>query len=120
MICHTETLPDQDTAAADPPDPPETNNRDKEDSLDLMGNSKLWLGKDYSNFIRKDWVQLDRPFEGISSFWEQNNTIVMLSASLRYHCPAFLHTMYNVLTQTYTYTLINRLSLFTVMSHGFT
>lgn len=30
---------------------------------DLTGNTKLWLGKDYSNFIRKDWVQLDRPFE---------------------------------------------------------
>ncbi|KAG7484857.1 hypothetical protein MATL_G00053770 [Megalops atlanticus] len=30
---------------------------------DLTGNSQLWLGKDYSNFINKDWVQLDRPFE---------------------------------------------------------
>uniref|UniRef100_A0A668A4Q8 Phospholipase n=1 Tax=Myripristis murdjan TaxID=586833 RepID=A0A668A4Q8_9TELE len=30
----------------------------------LTGNTKLWLGKDYSNFIRKDWNQLDRPFEG--------------------------------------------------------
>uniref|UniRef100_A0A667ZXZ3 Phospholipase n=1 Tax=Myripristis murdjan TaxID=586833 RepID=A0A667ZXZ3_9TELE len=29
----------------------------------LTGNTKLWLGKDYSNFIRKDWNQLDRPFE---------------------------------------------------------
>uniref|UniRef100_H2UXH5 Phospholipase n=1 Tax=Takifugu rubripes TaxID=31033 RepID=H2UXH5_TAKRU len=44
-------------------EPSETNNQDKEDPLDLIGNSKLWLGKDYSNFIRKDWVQLDRPFE---------------------------------------------------------
>lgn len=31
--------------------------------VDLKSNTKLWLGKDYSNFIRKDWVQLDRPFE---------------------------------------------------------
>ncbi|XP_030603096.1 phospholipase D1 isoform X2 [Archocentrus centrarchus] len=30
---------------------------------DLTGNTKLWLGKDYNNFIKKDWVQLDRPFE---------------------------------------------------------
>lgn len=30
----------------------------------MTGNTKLWLGKDYSNFIKKDWVQLDRPFEG--------------------------------------------------------
>uniref|UniRef100_A0A8C7TXV1 Phospholipase n=1 Tax=Oncorhynchus mykiss TaxID=8022 RepID=A0A8C7TXV1_ONCMY len=31
--------------------------------VDLTNNTQLWLGKDYSNFIRKDWVQLDRPFE---------------------------------------------------------
>uniref|UniRef100_A0A8C9XCE3 Phospholipase n=1 Tax=Sander lucioperca TaxID=283035 RepID=A0A8C9XCE3_SANLU len=38
------------------PNPPQ-------DTYDLTCNNKLWLGKDYSNFIRKDWVQLDRPFE---------------------------------------------------------
>uniref|UniRef100_A0A4W3JUD5 Phospholipase n=1 Tax=Callorhinchus milii TaxID=7868 RepID=A0A4W3JUD5_CALMI len=26
-------------------------------------NQKFWLGKDYCNFILKDWVQLDKPFE---------------------------------------------------------
>uniref|UniRef100_A0A8C8S4N7 phospholipase D n=1 Tax=Pelusios castaneus TaxID=367368 RepID=A0A8C8S4N7_9SAUR len=31
---------------------------------DLAPNQQLWLGKDYSNLITKDWVQLDRPFEG--------------------------------------------------------
>lgn len=100
VICHTESLPEQDTAAADHPEPSETNNQDKEDPPDLMGNSKLWLGKDYSNFIRKDWVQLDRPFEGISSILEQNNIVVMLSAGLRYHRPVFLHTL---LQWPYTY-----------------
>ncbi|KAJ3588782.1 hypothetical protein NHX12_009636 [Muraenolepis orangiensis] len=35
------------------------------DPEDLTGNSKYWLGKDYSNFIHKDWVQLDRPFEEV-------------------------------------------------------
>uniref|UniRef100_A0AAQ5ZH31 Phospholipase n=1 Tax=Amphiprion ocellaris TaxID=80972 RepID=A0AAQ5ZH31_AMPOC len=30
---------------------------------DLACNTKLWLGKDYSNFIRKDWVELNKPFE---------------------------------------------------------
>ncbi|XP_061903850.1 phospholipase D1 [Entelurus aequoreus] len=35
----------------------------KQELVDLTGNTQLWLGKDYSNFIRKDWVQLDRPFE---------------------------------------------------------
>lgn len=62
-----ECLPEQDSTVAADPEPPETNIQDKEDPHDLTGNHKLWLGKDYSNFIRKDWVQLDRPFEGISS-----------------------------------------------------
>lgn len=30
---------------------------------DLSHNQFFWLGKDYSNLITKDWVQLDRPFE---------------------------------------------------------
>uniref|UniRef100_A0A8D2LID4 phospholipase D n=1 Tax=Varanus komodoensis TaxID=61221 RepID=A0A8D2LID4_VARKO len=30
---------------------------------ELAGNRLLWLGKDYSNLIAKDWVQLDKPFE---------------------------------------------------------
>ena len=25
---------------------------------------KLWLGKDYCNFIAKDFVDLDNPFDG--------------------------------------------------------
>nr|XP_033780162.1 phospholipase D2 isoform X2 [Geotrypetes seraphini] len=29
----------------------------------LEQNQQLWLGKDYSNLIFKDWVQLDKPFE---------------------------------------------------------
>ncbi|KAI1903217.1 hypothetical protein AGOR_G00024950 [Albula goreensis] len=33
------------------------------DLEDLAGNSLLWLGKDYSNFINKDWTQLDQPFK---------------------------------------------------------
>ncbi|KAJ6654968.1 hypothetical protein lerEdw1_006439 [Lerista edwardsae] len=32
---------------------------------DLASNQRLWLGKDYSNLIAKDWVQLDRPFEAV-------------------------------------------------------
>ena len=27
-------------------------------------NYKLWIGKDYTNFIIKDFVDLDRPFDG--------------------------------------------------------
>ncbi|XP_077171610.1 phospholipase D2 isoform X2 [Paroedura picta] len=31
--------------------------------FDLASNQRLWLGKDYSNLIAKDWVQLEKPFE---------------------------------------------------------
>ncbi|XP_076024753.1 phospholipase D2 [Genypterus blacodes] len=48
-----------DNAAADGSNPAEP----QQDPKDLTGNTKVWLGKDYSNFIRKDWVQLDKPFE---------------------------------------------------------
>uniref|UniRef100_A0AAR2LIT1 Phospholipase n=1 Tax=Pygocentrus nattereri TaxID=42514 RepID=A0AAR2LIT1_PYGNA len=33
------------------------------DEVDLSCNALLWLGKDYSNFIKKDWTQLDQPFQ---------------------------------------------------------
>ncbi|XP_067325735.1 phospholipase D2 [Anolis sagrei] len=35
----------------------------EEPPVDLSTNQRLWLGKDYSNLIAKDWVQLDKPFE---------------------------------------------------------
>lgn len=31
---------------------------------DIEGNSKLWIGKDYTNFIVKDFNNLDLPFVG--------------------------------------------------------
>ncbi|XP_037125553.1 phospholipase D1 isoform X2 [Syngnathus acus] len=42
---------------------PKASDKPTRELVDLTGNTKLWLGKDYSNFIKKDWVQLDRPFE---------------------------------------------------------
>ncbi|XP_033740718.1 phospholipase D1-like [Pecten maximus] len=33
------------------------------DELGLKGSSKLWIGKDYVNFIYKDFQNLERPFE---------------------------------------------------------
>uniref|UniRef100_A0A8B9JKL6 phospholipase D n=1 Tax=Astyanax mexicanus TaxID=7994 RepID=A0A8B9JKL6_ASTMX len=30
----------------------------------LMGNTRFWHGKDYCNFVYKDWVQLEKPFDG--------------------------------------------------------
>eukprot|EP00069_Balaena_mysticetus_P014241 bmy_08648T0 len=44
--------PQPPTSCSDPPATP-----------DLSHNQLFWLGKDYSNPITKDWVQLDRPFE---------------------------------------------------------
>lgn len=41
----------------------EPDKQGEQDPHDLAGNTKLWLGKDYNNFIKRDWVQLDRPFE---------------------------------------------------------
>ncbi|XP_062813753.1 phospholipase D2 isoform X1 [Anolis carolinensis] len=35
----------------------------EESPVDLSINQRLWLGKDYSNLIAKDWVQLDKPFQ---------------------------------------------------------
>ena len=32
--------------------------------LGLKGSTKLWVGKDYVNFIIKDFVDLDQPFTG--------------------------------------------------------
>ncbi|GCB84537.1 hypothetical protein scyTo_0025164, partial [Scyliorhinus torazame] len=32
-------------------------------SADCNAAGQFWLGKDYCNFIQKDWVELDKPFE---------------------------------------------------------
>uniref|UniRef100_A0A1I7ZS77 Phospholipase n=1 Tax=Steinernema glaseri TaxID=37863 RepID=A0A1I7ZS77_9BILA len=36
--------------------------KDAVDETDMAGSGKLWLGKDYVNFIHKDFVELDMPF----------------------------------------------------------
>ncbi|KAI7792627.1 phospholipase D1 [Triplophysa rosa] len=33
------------------------------DIIGLMGNTRFWHGKDYCNFVHKDWIQLDKPFD---------------------------------------------------------
>nr|XP_055223196.1 phospholipase D2 isoform X4 [Gorilla gorilla gorilla] len=48
-----------ESAASQPP----TLCPDSPATPDLSHNQFFWLGKDYSNLITKDWVQLDRPFE---------------------------------------------------------
>ncbi|XP_030294001.1 phospholipase D1 isoform X3 [Sparus aurata] len=62
----TEEVPKGDTVdngVADGPKPSDPDTQAEPESDNLTANTKLWLGKDYSNFIRKDWVQLDKPFE---------------------------------------------------------
>lgn len=63
----TDISVDQDNGVADGPKLSDPDTEAESESDKLTGNTKLWLGKDYSNFIRKDWVQLDKPFEGILS-----------------------------------------------------
>ncbi|XP_036197005.1 phospholipase D2 isoform X3 [Myotis myotis] len=48
-----------ESAAPEPPNPCS----DSTATPDFSHNQLFWLGKDYSNLITKDWVQLDRPFE---------------------------------------------------------
>lgn len=63
----TDVSVNQENGVVDGPKPSEPDKQAEQVPVDLTGNTKLWLGKDYSNFIWKDWVQLDRPFEGILS-----------------------------------------------------
>ncbi|KAM9597177.1 phospholipase D2 isoform 2-T3 [Trichechus inunguis] len=51
-----------DSSESAAPQPP-TLCPDSPATPDLSHNQYFWLGKDYSNLITKDWVQLDRPFE---------------------------------------------------------
>uniref|UniRef100_A0A672GMP3 Phospholipase n=1 Tax=Salarias fasciatus TaxID=181472 RepID=A0A672GMP3_SALFA len=30
---------------------------------ELQGNTRFWHGKDYCNFVYKDWIQLEKPFD---------------------------------------------------------
>ncbi|KAA8581970.1 hypothetical protein FQN60_008710, partial [Etheostoma spectabile] len=32
---------------------------------ELQGNTRFWHGKDYCNFVYKDWIQLEKPFDGL-------------------------------------------------------
>ncbi|XP_023599837.1 phospholipase D2 isoform X2 [Myotis lucifugus] len=51
-----------DASESAAPEPP-TACSDSTSTPDFSHNQLFWLGKDYSNLITKDWVQLDRPFE---------------------------------------------------------
>ncbi|KAG8517119.1 Phospholipase D2 [Galemys pyrenaicus] len=55
----TDLRESSESAASQPP----ISCSDSQGTPDLSNNQLFWLGKDYSNLITKDWVQLDRPFE---------------------------------------------------------
>ncbi len=38
----------------------------KTDVGELQGNTRFWHGKDYCNFVYKDWIQLEKPFDGLA------------------------------------------------------
>ncbi|XP_037543467.1 phospholipase D1 [Nematolebias whitei] len=59
----TEEQPNKDVTDNGTADGPKPKNQQEQSPVSGDGNTKLWLGKDYSNFITRDWVQLDRPFE---------------------------------------------------------
>ncbi|MBN3291681.1 PLD1 Phospholipase, partial [Polypterus senegalus] len=50
---------------------PESNNssiRSHISNKELFGEARIWHGKDYCNFILKDWVELNKPFDGMVIF----------------------------------------------------
>ncbi|XP_077411120.1 phospholipase D1-like [Vanacampus margaritifer] len=49
---------DQDVAGGDAERNPQPGDDD-----DLCGNTRFWHGKDYCNFVHKDWIELDKPFD---------------------------------------------------------
>ncbi|XP_072897805.1 phospholipase D1-like isoform X1 [Hemitrygon akajei] len=54
--------------SSDPELPPLDDERGSVHSLhtsvgELVGQTRFWHGKDYCNFVYKDWVQLDKPFD---------------------------------------------------------
>lgn len=44
----------------------------------LYGNAKYWVGKDYTNFIVKDFNNLDRPYQGKIDQLLYNDTLMTL------------------------------------------
>uniref|UniRef100_G1PSU6 Phospholipase n=1 Tax=Myotis lucifugus TaxID=59463 RepID=G1PSU6_MYOLU len=65
-----------DASESAAPEPP-TACSDSTSTPDFSHNQLFWLGKDYSNLITKDWVQLDRPFEGSPDFIDRATTARM-------------------------------------------
>ena len=52
-------------------------NRTSEALLGYQGSTKLWIGKDYTNFIVKDFIQLDQPLQG------SERNLVILTYSIK-------------------------------------
>ena len=54
---------------------------------ELHGETRFWHGKDYCNFVFKDWVQLDKPFAGEyrGSGWLRIFCLFLVSISTSMH-----------------------------------
>lgn len=68
MVVSSFSVEEKETALENvPAEETEDNDRPRSDSsMDgLCGSSKLWIGKDYCNFIVKDFANLDDPYQGM-------------------------------------------------------
>lgn len=63
----------------DSTDGPKTGSQPKQGSSDLAGNTKLWLGQDYNNFVIKDWVKPEKPFKGMSPKHQSVSRVILES-----------------------------------------
>lgn len=62
LCCQAAPSEDLEYEMADGPKP---ENQTKQGLRNQAGYTKLWPGKDYNNFILKDWTRPEKPFEGI-------------------------------------------------------
>lgn len=44
---------------------------------ELQGNTRFWHGKDYCNFVYKDWIQLEKPFDGLVHTHTLSHTLLV-------------------------------------------
>ncbi|XP_077591614.1 phospholipase D1-like [Stigmatopora nigra] len=61
-LSHPDSDEDLDSAESEA-EPEPAANGDDHTSSDLSGHTRFWHGKDYCNFVHKDWIELDKPFD---------------------------------------------------------
>ncbi|XP_062841509.1 phospholipase D1 [Trichomycterus rosablanca] len=58
-LTHAESVTSDDSSEENTESGPDL----QADVIGLMGNTRFWHGKDYCNFVHKDWIQLEKPFD---------------------------------------------------------